>query len=200
MHAYMEELKNQSGHEASAGGLEELSAAAAGRDGLLGYVSCRQVAGPAVVSITLWDTEANAAAFRVTREAPGRSGAVFEVTDARAGAAAGQIPTHARLLYFDGPRAPEQVEAADFGGRERIWPAIRDLDGLVGISLLRARDLGYVVLTLATSVETLDAASRAVMTTALLPGEDLALLPGPDRMEIHHITGYQVPAPSTASS
>jgi hypothetical protein len=32
------------------------------------------------------------------------------------------------------------------------------------------------------------------MATDLLPGEDRALLPGPDRIEIHNVTGYQVQA------
>lgn len=32
-----------------------------------------------------------------------------------------------------------------------------------------------------------------------MPGEDPALLPGPDRIEIHHVTGYQRPAATAAS-
>ena len=40
---------------------------------------------------------------------------------------------------------------------------------------------------------TLDAIARAVMSTELLPGEDPALLPGPDRIEIHHVIGYHLP-------
>jgi hypothetical protein len=56
-----------------------------------------------------------------------------------------------------------------------------------------------VIITLTTSVETLDAAERAAMSTELMPGEDPALLPGPDRIEIHHVTGYQRPAAMAAS-
>ncbi len=48
----------------------------------------------------------------------------------------------------------------------------------MGIYVLRGSDLSSVVVTLATSVETLDAAQRAVMTTELTPG-GAALLPGP---------------------
>jgi hypothetical protein len=199
MHAYMEQLRSQSGQTGRGTGTESLSAEATGKDGLVGYVDFQQVAGSALVGITLWDTEEGATGFAATRELTLPAGGIFEVAETMAGAAAGQVPTHARLLYFDGPRAPEQIAAADFGGRERVWPAIRDLDGMVGMSLLRGRDLGYVVITYATSVETLDAAGRAVMATDLLPGEDLALLPGPDRMEIHHVTGYKVPAASSAS-
>jgi len=50
------------------------------------------------------------------------------------------------------------------------------------------------VITLATSVEALDATARTVMSTELMPGEDPALLSGPDRIEIHHVTGYHVPS------
>jgi len=49
-------------------------------------------------------------------------------------------------------------------------------------------------------VETLDAIARAVMSTELMPGEDPALLPGPDRIEIHHVTGYHPPAAVPAAS
>jgi hypothetical protein len=99
-------------------------------------------------------------------------------------------------MYFDGPRAPEIAAAADRAGRERIWPAVSGLDGLTGVYVLRRGDLGAVIITLATSVETLDAAARATLSTELLPGEDPALLPGPDRIEIHHVTGYHLPAAS----
>ena len=82
-------------------------------------------------------------------------------------------------MCFDGPRAPEQAAAEDLAGRRRIWPAIRGLSGLVGVYALRGSDLSSVVVTLATSVETLDALQRAVMATELGPDEDPALLPDP---------------------
>jgi hypothetical protein len=200
MHAYMEQLKTHSGQADSGPGTGALSAYAAGQDGVVGYVDLEQVAGPAVVRITLWDTEESAIGFAATRELTLPAGGLYELTDTASGAAASQVPSHARLLYFDGPRTPEQDAAADFGGRHRVWPAIRDLDGIVGMALLHAGDLGVVVITFATSVETLDAAGRAAMATELLPGEDLALLPGPDRIELHHVTGYQMPAPSSATN
>ena len=166
----------------------------ANRPGLLGSVEFQQLAGPAGVRLTLWDTAASAADFLA--EGAGMTalpGEIYEVTEAREGPAAAQAPTCARLMYFDGPRAPEQVAAEDLAGRQRIWPAIRNLSGLVAIYVLRGRDLGSVVITLTTSAETLDAAARAVMSTELLPGEDPALLPGPDRIEIHHVTGHHRP-------
>ena len=162
--------------------------------GLRACVAFRQLAGQAGVCLTLWDTEADADRFASQQaELAALAGQVYEVTDIGEGRAASQAPAYARLMYFDGPRAPEQATAEELAGRQRIWPAIRDLSGLVGTYVLRGPDLGSVVITLATSLEALDATARAVMSTELMPGEDPALLPGPDRIEIHHVTGYHVP-------
>jgi hypothetical protein len=35
------------------------------------------------------------------------------------------------------------------------------------------------------------------MATELMPAEDPALLPGPDRVEIHRVTGHHLAAAST---
>jgi hypothetical protein len=200
MYAQMEQISGGPGHGTNGPDQADPSASAAGQAGLLGSITFRQLAGPAALCLTLWDTEASATGFSGSRAALAvPAGEIYQVIENEEGPAADQAPAVARLLYFDGPRAPEQVAAADFAGRQRIWPAIRDLAGLTGICVLRGHDLGYIVVTLATSVETLDAAQQAVMATTLLPGEDLALLPGPDRIEIHHVTSYQVPAASRAA-
>ncbi len=173
----------------------------AGAPGLLGSVSFRQLAGSAEWRLTFWDTEASATAYRSQHaRLAALPGEVYQVTDAREGAAAGQAPACARLMHFDGPRTPEQAAAADLAGRHRIWPVIRGVHGLVGLYVLRRRDLADVVITLATSVETLDAVARAAMSTGLMPGEDPALLPGPDRIEIHHVTDCHLPTSALADS
>ena len=178
-----------------------LNSSSTGQPGLLGAITFRQFAGPAGVRLTLWDTEADAAAFAGHyAELAALPGQIYQVIDAAAGPAATHAPAYARFMYFDGPRAPEQAAAEDLAGRQRIWPAIRNLSGLVGVYVLRGRDLGSVVITLTTSAETLDGAARAVMSTELLPGEDPALLPGPDRIEIHHVTGYHRTAAVAAST
>ena len=173
---------------------------AAGQPGLLGSVTFRQLAGSAGVCLTLWETEASATAYLGQRAGlAALPGEVYEVTAAEDGPASAQAPAWARLMYFDGPRPPEQAAAADRAGRQRIWSAISGLSGLVGAYVLHARDLGAVIITLTSSVETLEAAERAAMSTELLPGEDPALLPAPDRIEIHHVTGYHWPAATAAS-
>jgi hypothetical protein len=195
MYAHMEHVNSRPGPGTEGRDSAGLDAKVAGQPGSLGCVNLQQLAGPAAVRLTLWDTRDNAAGFMATRARFGTpAGEVYEVAEYERGPAAAQTATYARLLYFDGPRTPEQVAASDFGGRQRIWPAIRDLSGLVSVYLLRGHDLGWIVVTFATSVDTLEAAQRAVMAADLLPGEDRALLPGPDRIEIHSVTGYQVSA------
>ena len=119
---------------------------------------------------------------------------------AQRGAAAAEVPAQARVLCFDGPRAPEQADAEEFAGRPRIWPAIRDLSGLVGNGVLRGPQSATVVCILATSTATLDAITQAVMASELLPGEDVALLPGPDRIETLVVTAYRLGAALPAST
>ena len=150
--------------------------------GRLGSIILREIDGPATTRITLYD------------EAPGPDS--YHVIVAEQGTAAAEQPTHALVLHFDGPRAPEQAAAAEFAGRQRIWPAVRDISGLVGVWVLRGPEFASVECVLATSAQTLDAIAHAVMTSELLPGEDLALLPGPDRIQTHQVTGYAMDAAS----
>jgi hypothetical protein len=195
MHARLDRYNSQPGHPMDSPDLADLSSSVAGQPGLLGCLTFCQLGGPAAVRLTLWDTEASASDCSGPDAGLAPPGAeIYQVTDTEEGPAAAQVPTYARLMSFDGPRAPEQAAAEDLAGRQRIWPAIHALSGLAGIYVLRGSDLSSVVVTLATSVETLDAAQRAVMATELTPGEDPALLPGPDRVEIHRVTGHHLPA------
>ena len=160
--------------------------------GCVGAMDLEQLGGSAAVHLTIWDSEADARAAGLGDPLAAQRTGRYEITAAERGRAAGTAPTHARILYFDGPRVPEQVAAEDRGGRERIWPAVRHLDGLVGIYVLRAPDSGSLVITLATSIEAIDALQRAALSTQLLPGEDPALLGGPDAVELHQVTDYQM--------
>jgi hypothetical protein len=195
MYAHLERATGQRGQAEDGPDLR-----AASQPGLLGSVTFRQLAGSARVCLTLWETEASAIAYRGHRAGlVALPGEVYEVAAAEDGPASAQVPACARLMYFDGPRAPEQAAAADLAGRQRIWPAISGLSGLVGAYVFHGRDLAAVIITLTISTETLDAVEHAAMSTELLPGEDLALLPGPDRIEIHHVTGYHL-ATATAAT
>lgn len=94
---------------------------------------------------------------------------------------------YAQLTYFDGPRTPEQVAAGDFAGQERIRPAVSSLGHRFRVYVLRRDDGSEVVVSIADSEQHLLDAQKAIMSSELLPGEDPALLPGPDRVELYPV-------------
>ncbi len=97
----------------------------------------------------------------------------------------------AQIAYFDGPRSPEIVGASERAGRERIMPAVSaDHEvraGHRGTFVLRQPEGTQVVLVLADSAGTLDRGEAVITATPLLPGEDPALLTGPDRVERYEV-------------
>ena len=119
---------------------------------------------------------------------------VHRVVDGFDGAAAGRTPLFAQLTWLNGAGDPAVARAAERGGRERIHPAVRDVPGLVGVLVLRSDDHRVVVVGLATGLETHTELQRRIMRTQLLPGEDPALLPGPDRTALGRVVRADVPA------
>ena len=95
---------------------------------------------------------------------------------------------YAQLTHFDGPRTPEQVAAAEFAGRERLLPAVSSLGHRLRLYVLGRDDGSAITLLIADSEQALRDVQKAVMSTELLPGEDPALLPGPDRIELYAVT------------
>jgi hypothetical protein len=57
--------------------------------------------------------------------------------------------------------------------------------------VLRRHDGSQVVVSIADSEQALLDAQKTIMSTDLLPGEDLALLPGPDRIELYPVIDTQ---------
>ena len=98
---------------------------------------------------------------------------------------------YAQLTYFDGPRTPEQLAAADFSGRERIQPAVSNLGHSFRVYKLRRDDGSEIILMIADSEQALLDAQKAIMSTELLPGEDPALLPGPDRIDLYPVINVE---------
>lgn len=94
---------------------------------------------------------------------------------------------HAQIIYFDGPRSPELVAASARAGRDRIEPALA-ADGRfraehVATFVLRQPDGAEAVMVVTRSEAGLDLVREIAFGTSLLPGEDPALLTGPDRVE-----------------
>ncbi|BCB80912.1 hypothetical protein GCM10022251_79580 [Phytohabitans flavus] len=154
--------------------------------------------------VTLWQTRQDAvlaserSAARGPRPITLHSDDIYEVEEDWPGLAAGERPEAATLLYFDGPLSAARIEAARFASRERILPATRDLPGRVRtLVLFDPEEAKSAVVTLAATMPALEAIGQAAMGTELLPGEDPALLTGPDRFEVCRVVGYVTePAPA----
>ena len=98
---------------------------------------------------------------------------------------------YAQLTYFDGPRTPEALAAHDFAARERIQPAVTGLGHSFRVYVLRRDDGSQVVVSISDTEQALLDAQKAIVGTELLPGEDPALLRGPDRIELYPVISTQ---------
>jgi hypothetical protein len=103
---------------------------------------------------------------------------------------------YAQLTYFDGPRTPEQVAAADFAGQERIMPAVSKLGHRLSVYVLRRDDGSEVTVLIGDTKQALIDVQKEIMGTDLLPGEDPGLLPGPDRVELYPVAQAHDIAPA----
>jgi hypothetical protein len=154
-----------------------------------------QIGSRRALNVTLWNSLEDAMA------APDRTRAVMgprpftldldEVYDVLAATNGPSTPEEARVCqvsWFEGPRSAEQNDALLRAGEQRIGPAIATMPGLVATYVLcHPGDSSVAILTMATSTEALDRAAGIVFSTTLLPGEDPALLTGPDRVEVYKV-------------
>ncbi|SOD99078.1 hypothetical protein [Blastococcus haudaquaticus] len=134
--------------------------------------------------VALWRDEAQAPTGTRT----------YGMVDRLDGVAAGRTPLFAMLTWVNSAGDPAVARAAERGGRERIHPAVRDVDGLVGVLVFRSADDRILVVGLATGMETHTEVQARIMRAPLLPGEDPTLLPGPDRVELGRILRADIPA------
>jgi hypothetical protein len=94
----------------------------------------------------------------------------------------------AALVYFDGPMSQELHDAATRANRDRIGPAMTTHPGAVRTLVLwQPEHRSQLVVALATSLESIEDGQRAISAMELLPGEDPALLPGPDRIDLYRV-------------
>jgi hypothetical protein len=122
-------------------------------------------------------------------------GTAYEIRTHRAGPSAGPA-RYLQLTTFAG-RDEDWCAAFDRSGEERIWPAIRDLPGLVGVLTGAAPDGGRMAVTLTDSVEALEAGAAAILSTELLPWEKPEHLTGPDTLAILRLLHADVPVGAT---
>jgi hypothetical protein len=165
--------------------------------GALGACTLTQVAGLAGAVVTFWPDAATAgeAAARRPAGTTWLDTGVYRVAEVQSASA---VATFAQITWFDGPRGADQSAAELRAGRDRVWPAVRELDGVGTTYVLLAEDRALVVVSFTASIETIEATHRAISSTELLPGEDPALLPGPDRVDLHRVLHAALPEPAGA--
>lgn len=135
----------------------------------------RQIGGPSTLTL------------RLTPDRPADP-AAFEVRDDRGLAEPDAVAAVAQFLTFTGPISEAVERAAERAARERIGPAMAGYPGGVRLLSLWQPELRReVVITLATSLESLEEGGRRIAVLPLLPGEDVALLAGPDHVELFRV-------------
>lgn len=164
------------------GTLEGALAAVEPQPGLRSAYVLRPMDDPRPLLVTAWDSAEQADQASVTL-----GGADYATASLQLAGDPARSPKYAQIVHFDRPRTKPEADAIDVANRERIWPAVRDIPGNLG-ALVGANDDGTsVVIALTTSLQAIEDSQQAIMSTALLPGEDPALLTGPDRMHIAHV-------------
>jgi hypothetical protein len=151
-----------------------------GTAGAAEVCTLHRLAGADELVLSLWPTAAQAAAdptaewYEVEYDQPRRD--------------RDEQPAIAALVCFDGPVSDPVHAAAKRAGTERIGPRMAEHAGLVRtLALWQPERRGMLVIMTAVSVEAVESAHRAVMATELLPDEDPALLPGPDRVDLYRV-------------
>ncbi|GLZ05300.1 hypothetical protein Acsp03_27660 [Actinomadura sp. NBRC 104412] len=178
-------------------GLMEIVSRHPGFAGLWLMEAVEDTAGGAL--LTLWRTEEDArlAAARTQEKRPGPrpvslfSDRIYEVEGRFEGPDAARPPGAAVIVYFDGAHDDDWIASARYAHDKRIVPVMRQVPGMIGGFALWSPDQrDGAVVTLAVSLEALARAEKAVNSTELLPGENPALLTGPDRAVVHRVSGY----------
>lgn len=138
-------------------------------------IELRQLAGPRHVVLRLHDGEpAGPDDFAVEDDRP-------------LGSAASRAAV-ASVVTFSGPLSQAMKDAGDRADRDRIGPAMASRPGGVRVLRLWQPDRRrQLVVVLAVDQATLEGSFRTISSMQLLPGEDPALLPGPDHVEIFEV-------------
>lgn len=134
----------------------------------------RQIAGPLTLSVQLTPDRPTHTAFDVVQDCG--------LTEPDG------VATVAQVLTFTGPVSDAVLAAGERASRDRIAPALRRQPGGVRQLVLWQPELRrQVIITLATSLDALEQVGKRISNLPLLPGEDVALLPGPDHVELFRV-------------
>lgn len=159
------------------------------RTGLVSAYALRPMDRPQPVLVSVWESQEQADQASITAAGHDYTDCSFEGTGR-----GDERPAYGQIVYFDGPHSQSEADAIDRANRERIAPAVRDVPGNLGAYRGRNPDGSSVVVALTASLQAIEDSQRAIMSTELLPGEDPALLTGPDRIQLCWVLGTSLPA------
>ncbi|MEJ7772612.1 MAG: hypothetical protein WKF51_11975 [Geodermatophilaceae bacterium] len=131
------------------------------------------------VLVSAWETHADAESATATTGSRDFVSGSFQGSDGGS-----ERPAYAMVVHFEGPRPQAEADAIERANRERIAPVVRAIPGNLGALIGRNPDGSSVVIALTTSLQAIEDSQRAIMSTALLPGEDPAQLGGPTRIQL----------------
>lgn len=145
-------------------------------DAVVEEIRLRQIAGPRDVVVRLHDGE------------PGPGGWTVEL-DSLVGPPGGKAAV-AAVITFSGPLSAAVKTAVDRADRDRIGPffAERATDTQRVLRLWQPEERRQLVVVTAVDQPSLEAGFHGISSMELLPGEDPALLPEPDHVEIFEVT------------
>jgi hypothetical protein len=148
----------------------------------------RRLGGSEELELTLWPTERAAAADPAAE--------YYEVSADRPGGSRDREPRIAALVWFEGPVSEPVLAAVRRANAERIGPRMESHAGSVrALDLWQPERRRMLVVVLAESVEAVEDAQRVILSMPLLPGEDPALLPGPDRVDLYQVLSVHAGSP-----
>lgn len=131
------------------------------------------------ILVTVWEAAEYAERSSVTAGGQDFASGSFHASDT-----VDERAAYGQIIYFDGSRPQPEADAIDRANRDRISPAVRGIPGNLGAFAGRNPDGSSVVIALTTSLQAVEDSQRAIMSTALLPGEDPAQLGGPTRIQL----------------
>ncbi len=180
----------------------------AGHPGFAGLYAFQEDGGERATLLTLWQTEEDArrASERTAAQLGPRpveldTDEVYEVEDDWYGPDRDRPAGAGFLISFDGPVSQEHAAAIRFASRQRIAPHMADFPGAVRtVALWQPTTRAMIVVSLATSRESLDASQQAILGLDLLPEEDRALLLDPDRVTAQRVVGQRLGSTQGARS
>lgn len=151
-----------------------------GTTGATEVCTLHRLAGADELVLSLWPTAEQAAADPTAEW--------YEVEGESPGAARDERPAVAALVCFDGPVSDPVHAATKQAGTERIAPLLAGHAGIVrSLMMWQPERRSMLVVMTGVSVAAIESGQQAVMSTKLLPGEDPALLVGPDRVDLYRV-------------